>query len=106
MDKQKEWDSHPRSDFEGGDTPSAEEEIQDLARIIHSEAGGKSPNIKARVGWTVRNRVNERGYPDTYKDVIREEKNGIKQYDAVGGDRWNKAADLDKLVPKESSSSP
>ena len=107
MDKRKlsggkEWNSHPLSGFDGGDTPSPEEEKQELARIIYGEAGGLSRDVKARVGWTVRNRVNERGYPDTYTGVIHEEKkNGIKQYEAAGGKRWNEAADLDKLNTKD-----
>lgn len=101
MDRRKEYNSHPLSGFNGGEEPSPEEEIQELARLIHSEAGGLTKDTKAKVGWTVRNRVNERGYPDTYIGVIREKKNGIKQYDAVGGKRRYKAADLDKLNPEE-----
>ncbi len=71
MDKRKlsggkEWNSHPLSGFDGGDAPSAEEEIQELARIIYAEAGGGDEKTKATVGWSVRNRVNKRGYPDTY----------------------------------------
>ncbi len=97
MDKRKAWNSHPLSGFDGGDTPSAGEEIQELARIIYGEAGGLSRNAKARIGWTVRNRLGKDGHPDTYHGVIHEEKNGIKQYDAAGGERWNEAADLDKL---------
>lgn len=101
MDRRTDYNSHPLSGFNGGEEPSPEEEIQELARLIHSEAGGLTKDTKAKVGWTVRNRVNERGYPDTYIGVIHEKKNGTKQYDAVGGERWNEAADLDKLNPKE-----
>lgn len=97
----KAWNSHPISDFDGRDTPSPEEEIQELARLVYSEAGGTSPNVKTKVGWTVRNRVNERGYPDTYTGVIHEKKNGTKQYDAVGGKRWNKIDDLGNLPSDE-----
>ncbi len=34
------WNSHPLSGFDGGDAPSAEEEIEELARLIYAEAGG------------------------------------------------------------------
>ncbi len=107
MDKRKssggkEWNSHPLSGFDGGDVPSAEEEIEELARIIYAEAGGSDEDTKAMIGWSVRNRLNKRGYPDTYTGVIHEKKNGIKQYEAVGGKRWNKIDDLAKLPSDES----
>lgn len=96
----KEWNSHPMTDFEGKDTPTPEEEIQELARLIYAEAGGGDEKTKTTVGWSVRNRVNKRGYPDTYIGVIHEKKHGVKQY-AVGEKRWNEAANLDKLNVKD-----
>lgn len=41
-----------------------------LARAIYGEAGGESKEAKIAVGWTIRNRVADRRWDDTYHEVI------------------------------------
>ncbi|WP_042401490.1 cell wall hydrolase [Geomicrobium sp. JCM 19037] len=52
------------------------EELDLLARLIHSEAQGEPYAGKVAVGTVVLNRVADDRYPDTIRDVIYEVVNG------------------------------
>lgn len=61
-----------------------------LARIAMAEAEGESLQSKEYVILTVLNRVQSVSFPDTIKEVIFEEHNGVYQFSCIGNGRWDR----------------
>lgn len=75
-EKSSEWDA---------------EESYLLAKLAMAEAEGEDTEGKALVILVVLNRVRSEGFPDTVKDVILEEHNGVRQFSVTQeGGRWYK----------------
>lgn len=67
----------------------SEEEIYMLAKIVMSEVGSCSFKSKVVVALAVLNRVNDASFPDTIKEVIFEENNGVYAFSPVmPGGMW------------------
>ncbi|GAJ99540.1 MULTISPECIES: cell wall hydrolase [Geomicrobium] len=80
----------------------SDEELDLLARLIHSEAQGEPYAGKVAVGTVVLNRVADDRYPDTITDVIYEVVNGYYAFSPVlDGTIEEPAADESKLAARE-----
>ncbi|GAK04378.1 LOW QUALITY PROTEIN: spore cortex-lytic enzyme, lytic transglycosylase SleB [Geomicrobium sp. JCM 19037] len=78
------------------------EELDLLARLIHSEAQGEPYAGKVAVGTVVLNRVADDRYPDTIRDVIYEVVNGYYAFSQVlDGTIYEPAAEESKLAARE-----
>ncbi|GAK10693.1 cell wall hydrolase [Geomicrobium sp. JCM 19039] len=78
------------------------EELDLLARLIHSEAQGEPYAGKVAVGTVVLNRVADDRYPDTIRDVIYEVVNGYYAFSPVlDGTIYEPAAEESKLAARE-----
>ena len=61
------------------------EDVELLARLIEREAGNEGVNGWVAVGEVVINRVESERFPNTVKDVIYQEGNGVKQFAGAKG---------------------
>lgn len=66
-----------------------------LAKIAMAEAEGESFETKVLVISVVLNRVNSEGFPNTIRDVIFQELNGVYQFTPIADGRW------DRVEPNE-----
>lgn len=67
-----------------------EEEKYLLAKIAMAEAEGCSIETKSLVIATVLNRVEEKSFPDSIKEVIYQKRGNVYQFSPLGNGRWNK----------------
>ena len=69
-----------------------EEEKYLLAKIAMAEAEGESFETKVMIIFVIINRVesNKRYFPDTVKEVIFQNKNGVYQFTPIGNGRWDR----------------
>ena len=67
-----------------------EEEKYLLAKIAMAEAEGCSIETKSLVIATVLNRVEEKSFPDSIKEVISQKRGNVYQFSPLGNGRWNK----------------
>lgn len=63
-------------------------EIQMLERIVQAEAGGEDMVGKILIVNVVMNRVEDKHFPDTIKNVIFQKKDGDYQFSPVGSGRY------------------
>lgn len=61
-----------------------------LAKIAMAEAEGCSTQTKVMVIFTVLNRVWSDEFPNSIKEVIFQEYNGVYQFSPIGSGRWDK----------------
>lgn len=63
----------------------SEEDLKWLSRIIHAEANGESYEGKLAVGNVILNRKKNSMYPDTIKEVIFDNRNGVQFTPTLNG---------------------
>ncbi len=64
------------------------EDYEVLLRIVEAEAGGEDIEGKMLVAGVVLNRVEHEDFPDTVKDVVFQQNNGVTQFSPVNGGRY------------------
>lgn len=64
------------------------EDMDALLRIVEAEAGTEDENGKLLVANVVLNRVNDKHFPDTVKDVVLQRENGVTQFSPVSNGRY------------------
>ena len=64
-----------------------------LARLVHAEAAGEPFQGQVAVAASVLNRLKDRRFPNTVREIIYQQTNGIYQYSPVQDGRINHAAD-------------
>jgi N-acetylmuramoyl-L-alanine amidase len=69
------------------------QELVLLARLVHAEAAGEPFQGKVAVAATVLNRLKDKRFPNTIREIIYQQVNGIYQYTPVQDGRINLAAD-------------
>ena len=67
-----------------------EEDKYLLAKIAMAEAEGCSIETKSLVIATVLNRVEEKSFPDSIKEVIYQKRDKVYQFSPIGDGRWNR----------------
>lgn len=65
-----------------------DEDYEVLLRIVEAEAGGEDIEGKMLVAGVVLNRVEHEDFPDTVKDVVFQQNNGVTQFSPVNGGRY------------------
>lgn len=65
-----------------------DEDYEVLLRIVEAEAGGEDMEGKMLVAGVVLNRVEHEDFPDTVKDVVFQQSNGVTQFSPVNGGRY------------------
>lgn len=65
-----------------------DEDYEVLLRIVEAEAGGEDIEGKMLVAGVVLNRVEHEDFPDTVKDVVFQQSNGVTQFSPVNGGRY------------------
>lgn len=60
-----------------------EEDMEVLLRIVEAEAGGEDEDGKLLVANVVLNRVRNEKFPETVKDVVFQQENGVTQFSPV-----------------------
>ena len=65
-----------------------EEDVEALCRIVEAEAGSEDEEGRILVANVVINRVNDKNFPDTIKEVVLQQKNGVAQFSPVGSGRY------------------
>lgn len=66
----------------------SDEDYEVLLRIVEAEAGGEDIEGKMLVAGVVLNRVEHEDFPDTVKDVVFQQNNGVTQFSPVNGGRY------------------
>lgn len=65
-----------------------EEEVEILYRIVEAEAGGEDELGKLLVANVVLNRRENQRFPDTIREVVFQEENGVVQFSPVANGRY------------------
>lgn len=81
----------------GSGVTYTDSELDLLSRLIQAEAGGESYNTQLAVGAVVLNRVKDKGFPSTIKNVIYEVSNGYYQFTPVLNGQINKPGSTSSL---------
>ncbi len=68
----------------------SEEDYEVLLRIVEAEAGGEDEDGKLLVANVVLNRVSNKSFPDTIKEVVFQKDNGVTQFSPVSSGRYYK----------------
>lgn len=65
-----------------------EEDLEALCRIVEAEAASEDSDGKLLVANVVLNRVKNEKFPNSIKEVILQQKNGVAQFSPVGSGRF------------------
>lgn len=74
------------------------EDYDILLRIVESEAGGEDEDGKLLVANVILNRVENPKFPDTVKEVVLQEENGVYQFSPVADGRLFSVSVSDETV--------
>ncbi len=75
-----------------------DEDYEVLLRIVEAEAGGEDIEGKMLVAGVVLNRVEHEDFPDTVKDVVFQQNNGVTQFSPINGGRYYTVTVSDETV--------
>lgn len=75
-----------------------EEDLEVLLRIVEAEAGGEDEDGKLLVANVVLNRVRNENFPETVKDVVFQQENGVTQFSPVSNGSYYKVQISEETV--------
>lgn len=76
----------------------SDEDREVLLRIVEAEAGGEDEDGRLLVANVVLNRMNSDTFPETVKDVVFQQSNGVTQFSPVASGRYYTVEISDKTV--------
>lgn len=75
-----------------------QEDYHVLLRIVEAEAGGEDENGKLLVANVVLNRVEDEAFPDTIKEVVFQQENGVTQFSPIRDGRFEQVTVSEETI--------